>query len=219
VAAQLTSILQGWQIVLSVGSGTGAVYILRWYWSRINAWSEITAMIVAAVVTILLTGIHFALGGGHFIELGVHFSGSEPVVFAKGALITAGVTTIAWIIATALTPPEPDEKLLSFYRRVHPTVYGWQRIAALAPELTPVRDLGSNAFDWVMGCIVVYGSLFGIGKLVFQQWGAGIALLAIAAVAGYLIFWDLSRRGWETLSGTEQRAKREAALGAQKSHA
>ncbi|HEV2114349.1 MAG TPA: sodium:solute symporter family protein [Terriglobales bacterium] len=199
VAAQLTSILQGWQIVLSIGSGTGAVYILRWYWSRINAWSEITAMIVAASVTFLLAG--------------VHFSGNEAVVFAKGALITAGVTTVAWILATMLTRAEPDEKLLSFYRRVHPTVYGWQRIAALAPELKPVRDLSSNTFDWVMGCLVVYGALFGIGKLVFQQWGKGVALLAIAAVAGYLIFWDLSRRGWKTLSGKEESAA------AQKSHA
>lgn len=199
VAAQLTSILQGWQIVLQIGSGTGAVYILRWYWSRINAWSEITAMIAAATVTFLLAA--------------VHFTGSEPVVFAKGALITAGVTTVAWIVATVLTRPEPDEKLLSFYRRVHPAVYGWQRIAALAPELKPVRDLGSNAFDWVMGCLVVYGSLFGIGKLVFQQWGKGIVLLGIAAIAGYLIYWDLSRRGWETLSGKEQPSV------AQKSHA
>src|SRR5947209_3974713 len=193
VAAQLSSILQGWQIVLAIGSGTGAVYILRWYWSRINAWSEITAMIVAAAVTFILSRISFA--------------GNNAVVFAKTALITAGCTTVAWIVATFFTPAESDAKLISFYRRVHPTVYGWRRIAELAPELTPVRDLGSNTFDWAMGCLLVYGCLFGIGKLVFQDWIAGIALLTMAAVAGYLIFWDLSRRGWETLSGKEQRAE------------
>src|SRR5437588_149340 len=151
VAAQLSSILQGWQIVLGIGSGTGAVYILRWYWSRINAWSEITAMIVAAAVTLILSRISFA--------------GNNAVVFAKTALITAGCTTVAWIVATFLTPAESDEKLVAFYRRVHPTVYGWRRIAALAPELHPVRDLRSNTFDWVMGCLLVYGCLFGIGKL------------------------------------------------------
>ena len=79
------------------------------------------------------------------------------------------------------------------------------------PELPEVRDVASNTFNWVMGVILVYGCLFGIGKIVFQQWAWGIALLLIAAVAGYLIFWDLSRRGWATLSGTaipgEARAK------------
>jgi Na+/proline symporter len=187
IAAQLTSILQGWQIVLAIGSGTGAVYILRWYWSRINAWSEIVAMAVSGAVAISLTRIRF--------------SGNDAVVFAKTALITAGVTTIAWILATFLTPQESDATLASFYRRVHPSVYGWRRIAALCPELPPVRDFKNNAFDWVLGCVLVYGSLFGIGKLVFQEWVAGAVLLLVACIAGYLIFWDLSHRGWETLSG------------------
>jgi solute:Na+ symporter, SSS family len=189
IAGQLSSIIEGWQIVLQLGIGTGAVYILRWYWSRINAWSEIVAMIVAAVVTLLL-------------KHEVTFIGNDAVVFAKSALITAGCTTIAWVIATFLTPPEPDEKLVAFYRRVHPTVYGWRRIAKLAPELSEVRDVGGNAFDWLMGCVLVYCSLFGIGKLIFQDWIAGFVLLGVAAVAGYLIFWDLSRRGWQAYSGT-----------------
>jgi solute:Na+ symporter, SSS family len=189
VASQLTSIGQGWQIVLELGIGTGAVYILRWYWWRINAWSEIVAMTVAALVTVLLHRISF--------------SGNDAVVFAKTSLITAGCTTLAWVIATFMTPAEPDEKLLSFYRRVHPTIYGWKRVAALAPDMAQVRDLGNNAFDWVMGCVMVYGTLFGIGKMIFGAWFAGMLLLACAALSGYLIFWDLSRRGWQTLSGVQ----------------
>ncbi len=188
-AMQLTSIKQGWDLVLNIGFGTGAVYILRWYWWRINAWSEISAMIAAAAATIFLHG--------------VHFSGSSSLVYAKSALITGGITTLVWVIATYGTRPESEATLIAFYRRVHPSVYGWKHIAALVPELPPVRDAASNAFDWIMGVILVYGCLFGIGKLVFQQWGWGISLLVIAAVAGYLIFWDLSRRGWATLSGTE----------------
>jgi SSS family solute:Na+ symporter len=188
IAGKLSSIIEGWQIVLQLGIGTGAVYILPWYWSRINAWSEIVAMIVAAVVTLLL-------------KYKVAFSGNDAVVFAKSALITAGCTTIAWLIATFLTPPEPDEKLVAFYRRVHPTVYGWRRIAKLAPELSEVRDVGGNAFDWLMGCLLVYCSLFGIGKLIFQEWIVGLVLLSVAALAGYMIFWDLSRRGWQAYSG------------------
>ena len=188
-AAQLKSIGQGWGLVLEIGFGTGAVYILRWYWSRVSAWSEISAMIAAAVVTIVLNR--------------VSFEGTDAVAYAKRTLITGAITTITWLLVTYLTAPESDETLTAFYRRVHPTVYGWQRIAKMVPELSEVRDLGGNAFNWAMGIVLVYGCLFGIGKLVFGQWGWGALLLVVAAVAGYLIFWDLSRRGWETLSGKE----------------
>jgi SSS family solute:Na+ symporter len=187
VASQLTSISQGWELVLNLGAGTGAVYILRWFWWRVNAWSEITAMLVAAAVAVTLSR--------------VHFTGNDAVVFAKSTLITAGITTIAWIAATFVTRPETDTTLLAFYRRVHPTVHGWHRIAALAPELPHVRDMGANAFDCVMGCILVYGSLFGIGKLIFGDWVTGTLLLIAAVVAGALIWRHLEHRGWETLSG------------------
>src|SRR5438445_1531806 len=188
-ATRLASINQGWQLVLNIGFGTGAVYILRWYWSRINAWSEIVAMAVAALMTMGVSR--------------VPFSGNDTLVYAKTALITGFVTTIAWVIATFVTHPESDATLIGFYKRVHPTVYGWKRIAKLVPELPEVRDVKANAFNWVMGVILVYGCLFGIGKLVFGQWIWGFVLLAMAGVAGYLIFWDLSRRGWTTLSGKD----------------
>jgi SSS family solute:Na+ symporter len=125
------------------------------------------------------------------------------VVFAKTALITAGATTIVWLLTTLLTKPESDERLLKFYRRVQPTIHGWKRIAQLAPEIKPVRDFGANTFDWVMGCTLVYCCMFGIGELVMQAWLAGLSLLAVGAISGYLIYWSLSRRGWKTLSGSE----------------
>jgi uncharacterized sodium:solute symporter family permease YidK len=186
-ATQLASIQAGWQLVLNIGFGTGAVYILRWYWSRINAWSEIVAMAVAALMTIGLSRVTFA--------------GNDSLVYAKTALLTGLVTTIAWVIATFATRAESDETLIGFYRRVNPTVYGWKRIAKLVPELPEVRDVAGNAFNWAMGVILVYGCLFGIGKLVFGEWMWGLLLLVVASIAGYLIFWDLSRRGWATLSG------------------
>jgi solute:Na+ symporter, SSS family len=188
-AAQLKSIGEGWTLVLGIGFGTGAVYILRWYWSRINAWSEISAMIAAAAVTVGLTHSSFV--------------GNDALVYAKKSLITGAITTLAWLLATFLTPAESDQTLTAFYRRVHPTVYGWRRIARLVPDLPEVKDVAGNAFNWLMGVILVYGCLFGIGKVVFGQWGWGILLLALAALAGYLIFWDLSRRGWNTFSGAE----------------
>jgi SSS family solute:Na+ symporter len=191
VAGQLTSIRQGWQIVLNLGIGTGAVYILRWYWWRINSWSEIVAMSAAAAITLALSR--------------VHFTGNDSVVFAKTALVTATGTTAAWLLATFLTRPEPEQKLVGFYRRVHPTVYGWRHIAEKVPDLAPVKDLAANGLDWVLGCVFVYATLFGIGKVIFGEPQIGIPLLLIAAVSGYLIFWHLSRRGWQTLSGTQQK--------------
>ncbi len=187
-AAQLKSIGAGWELVLGVGFGTGAVYILRWYWSRINAWSEISAMLAAAAVTIGLNG--------------VAFTGNDALVYAKKTLITGGITTIAWLVVTFLTPAESNQTLVAFYRRVHPTVYGWRTVAKLVPELPEIKDVAGNAFNWLMGVVLVYSCLFGIGKVVFGQWLEGVLLLALAGLAGYLIFWDLSRRGWETFSGT-----------------
>src|SRR5437870_5362224 len=188
VASQLASISEGWQIVLGIGAGTGAVLILRWYWWRINAWSEITATVTAAVLT--------------FVLAKVPFTGNGAVVTAKATLITAGVTTIAWIVGTFATKPEPTEKLVSFYRRVHPSIYGWQPIAKLCPELPQVRDFAANTANWVAGCVMVYTAMFGIGMLVFRHWLSGLLLLGASGVAGWLIFWNLSRQGWGTLSGS-----------------
>ena len=189
-AAHITSIQSAWQLLLGMGAGTGGVLLLRWYWWRINAWSEISSMIAAFVVSISLTR--------------VNFSGNSSVVFAKTAMITTAATTLVWVITTLLTAPETEERLLRFYKKVRPTVHGWKHIAALAPEIKPVRDFGANTFDWIMGCTLVYCCLFGIGELVMQAWLAGLGLLAIAGAAGYVIYWSLSRRGWETLSGTDK---------------
>ena len=148
-------------------------------------------MSVAAIVALVL-------------KFKVSLSGAETIVDAKTALITAACTTIAWLLATFLTPAESQEKLTAFYRRVHPSIYGWRPIAKLAPEMAEIRDLGSNTFNWIMGCLLVYCSLFGIGKIVFQQWLAGLVLLCVAVISGYLIFWDLSRRGWQAYSGVSK---------------
>jgi solute:Na+ symporter, SSS family len=186
-AAHIASIQSAWQLLLGMGAGTGGVLMLRWYWWRVNAWSEISAMVAAFVVSVSLQRMTF--------------TGNNSVVFAKTALITTAVTTVVWLVTTLLTPPESDERLLKFYRRVRPTIHGWKRIATLAPEIKPVRDFGANSFDWIMGCTLVYCCMFGVGELVLQAWITGIILLVIAAIAGYLIYWSLSRRGWTTLSG------------------
>src|SRR5271154_3939168 len=186
VSAQLASIRAGWQAVLEVGAGTGSVYLLRWYWWRINAWSEISSMITALVLTLALNseGLWNALIGRP-----TFYTGPATVLFAKNVLTTTVVTTTVWILVTLFTAPEPNSILLSFYRKVRPDVTGWKTIAALAPETAATHDLGRNLWCWILGTVMVYSALFGVGKLLLQKWPLGICLTTLAALCA----WQMSR--------------------------
>ncbi len=175
VSVQLGSIASGWQVVLQIGAGTGAVYILRWYWWRINAWSEISAMACSLVVTIVLSRWQ-------------PFAGSSSLVFAKGALMTTIITTLVWLSVTFLTRPEPDDVLICFYRRVCPDVRGWRRIAVQAADDQPHQDIGGNLIAWALGCVMIYACLFGTGKLLLHQPMIGTLLLAGSAVSALLLY-------------------------------
>ncbi len=183
----LTSIASGWENVLVIGAGTGAVYILRWFWWRINAWSEISAMATSLVVSQVIQNWKKFAGSDAF-------AGSSSVVFAKTALTTTLVTTVVWVLVTFLTKPEPQQKLLDFYRHARPHVSGWKPIAVLAPDLAPTRDLGANLTAWLLGCAMVYSALFGTGKLLLGEPGLGAGLWALAGVTGTLLYRDISRR-------------------------
>jgi hypothetical protein len=110
------------------------------------------------------------------------------------------VTSCVWLAVTFLTPPEPEAKLLQFYRRVRPGVAGWQKLARLAPEVPPSRDGWYNLMDWLLGCLMVYMALFGIGHLLLGSTSLGIVFLVVSAASGYAIYWDFSKRGWESLA-------------------
>jgi len=172
-------------VVLEVGAGTGGVYLLRWYWWRINAWSEISAMVTALVVTI----------GFRVTE---PFAGSSPVVFAKTALATAAITTVVWVIVTFLTSPEPDALLLKFYREVRPHVTGWKPIAERAPEIPPTRDLGRNLLSWILGCAMIYLALFGSGYLLMGTTGKGLLLVVLSLACAGGLYANLAKSGWQT---------------------
>ncbi len=180
VAAQLASIREGWMFVLEVGAGTGAVYILRWYWWRINAWSEISAMATALVVAVAI----------HFAE---PFQGPAPIVFAKSALTTTGITTLVWLVVTMLTPAESSVVLTDFYRKVRPHAAGWRPVAALVSDVPPTRDLGRNLGSWLLGCVMVYSALIGVGKLLLGVQAVGATLLGVAIVSGWMLFGQISR--------------------------
>jgi Na+/proline symporter len=183
VASQLTSIKSGWEVVLEIGAGTGGVYLLRWYWWRINAWSEISAMFTSLVVVITL----------HMFKL---FSGGGPVDFAKTALTSTGITTVVWVIVTLITKPEPQEKLLRFYREVRPDVRGWKPVAALAPEVVATRDLGTNLLTWIVGCALVYSTLFSTGYFILGNPLRGVVLALIALSSVYILRMQL-KKSWK----------------------
>ena len=175
----MNRITSGWELVLTLGAGTGLVYILRWYWWRINAWSEIAAMSAALVVSIGL-------------QWSGTFDSATPIGFAQTMLTTVGIATVVWLSATFMTAPEPEAKLVEFYRRVRPAGPGWTAIAARAgmPQGAAAERLAPGFINWILGIAVVYSSLFSLREMLFGTWGFAMVLAALALAAGVL----LSRR-------------------------
>ena len=186
VTYYMDSISGAWQLLISIGAGTGGVLLLRWYWWRINAWSEISAMISASVVSLSLSHIF-------------GYNNDKPEDFAYSMMITVGITTAVWLAVTLLTPPEANSTLVAFFRRTRPSINGWGPIAAQAKDVKVVQDGMVNLLDWICGCVLIYGTLFGVGKILFKETALGFGMLAIAAVAGFIIYRDLSNRGWNTV--------------------
>jgi len=186
VTFYMGSIGGAWKLLIVTGAGTGGVLLLRWYWWRINAWSEVSAMVSAFVVSLTL-------------QLAVGMDSDQPKQFALIMIITVAITTAVWLAVTYLTKPEPQETLVSFYRRTRPSRTGWAPIAALAPDVKVASSGLSNLVDWVAGCVLVYGVLFGVGKLLLHETAPGLLLLGLAAVGGFVIYRDLTNRGWATV--------------------
>src|SRR5437667_165675 len=186
VTLKLESIAGAWKLLIVTGAGTGGVLLLRWYWWRINAWSEVSAMVSAFVVSL-------------FLQLALGLDNDKPIDFAHIMLITVAVTTVVWLAVTFLTKPEPQEKLVAFYRRTRPSRAGWAPIAAQAPDVKGAGGGLSNLLDWIAGLVLVYGVLFGVGKLLLHETLPGLVLLAFGALGGFVIYRDLSRRGWATV--------------------
>ena len=101
---------------------------------------------------------------------------------------------------TLLTPPEPKDVLVTFYRRIRPSGTGWKPVARLAPEVKPAGDIRANLVDWIAGLVLIYGVLFGTGKLLLHEAGMGASLLACGLAGGAVIYFDLSRRGWSAVT-------------------
>jgi len=186
VTLYLDSIAGAWKLLLVTGAGTGGVLLLRWYWWRINAWSEVSAMVAAFAVSLTL-------------QLGFKMDNDKPVDFAWLMIITVSITTVVWLAVTFLTRPEREDVLVAFYRRTQPSRAGWRPMAKLAPEVRPAGDGLSNLACWAAGCMLIYGVLFGVGKLLLGETGPALALLAMGGIGMLVIYLNLSRRGWNVV--------------------
>ncbi|PYN38717.1 MAG: sodium:proline symporter [Candidatus Rokuibacteriota bacterium] len=171
VTLNIGTVEGAWKFLLAIGAGTGLVYLLRWYWWRVNAWSEVSAMAAALV---------FSLAA----QLGFGLSADDPRGFAYLLLVTTAATTVVWLVVTYLTPAEPLESLRAFHRRVRVGGPGWR---AVAPDAAGETAIGAGLVQWLLGCAVVYLALFGLGGLVLGRRGSG----AIAVVLAVLLTWYL----------------------------
>jgi solute:Na+ symporter, SSS family len=174
VTLHLDTIGGAWKLLLVTGAGTGTVLLLRWYWWRINAWSEVAAMIVAAAVSL-------------FLQVSWRWNSDDPIQFAWLMLVTVAVTTIGWVGITLLTPAEPIERLIAFYCAVRPAGPGWKPVSAVAGAPPPRDSIGRQIVSWVLGCILIYALLFGIGRLILGPRLLGGGLIVAALAVGALI--------------------------------
>jgi Na+/proline symporter len=167
----LASAKTGFDLMLSIGAGTGLIYLLRWFWWRINAWSEIAAMISSFLITAAVF-----VANRWVLE--------EPLPTHLALLATVGATTVVWVTVTLLTAPADERTLIRFYRLIRPGGPGWRAIRAKAglppsPDNLPLALLG-----WVLGCLFVYSALFGTGHVLYGHTGLAFACAVPFAVSG-----------------------------------
>ena len=185
LALELSNALQAFNILLQVGAGTGLIFILRWFWWRINAYSEITAMIVSFLVAIVFEMVLPRIAPDLV---------DPSIKLPLGVLIT----TIAWLAVTFMTPPDDHRKLLSFYKLIKPHAGGWKPVldkAMTDNELTMAEIAPSNLAielgSMFSGVFLVYGSLFTMGFYLYGQYSSALVALGVAVVSGVVLigFW------------------------------
>lgn len=178
-------------IILQIGAGTGLLYLLRWFWWRINAWCEVAAMISSFLVSATL----LILRKQGVLELSTHYA----------LLLTVLITTVCWVATALVTPPTDRDTLIAFYRKVRPFGPGWRRIrqaagiseaeAAATHENIPLALLG-----WTAGCAVIWSSLFFVGTLLYGRLLQAGLLLGVFVLSGSALVWVINRL-W---SGTQR---------------
>ncbi len=182
----MESITGAWKFLLALNAGIGLVQILRWYWWRINAWSEISAMLAALVASIV-------------VFLLPQTKGEEQ--FALQMLIIVPFSTVVWVVVTFITAPVSTETLTKFYSKVKPSKIGWMLIAAEIKEESDGTnsqqtyiETGTPALvNWIVGVIFIYSFLFSIGKLLLGFTTIGLSFLLLAIISGFIMYKNLPR--------------------------
>ncbi len=195
VMSFLSSVEQGWKLLIGLGAGTGLVFILRWYWWRVNAWSEISAMVASFITSVVLS------------RYGYDLSDLSRPAYAETMLITVVVTTVVWLSVTFSTAPEDDVTLDTFYRRVRPGGRGWRTVATrLGFEHDQIPGGALSWVNWVAGLAAVYCAVVSLGAILTGTRTRGL-LYGAAAIAAFLLI-QRNLRTDRTLEGalTEARA-------------
>lgn len=184
ISWQLQNAGSGWALVMNATAGTGLVLVLRWLWWRINAWSEISAMVGSG----LICGYAYSTSGEQQI---LSVTGADAAILDQvRLLVIVAATTLVWLAATFLTAPTERGALENFYRKIRPGGW-WKPVAAgLGMKSVPLtRDM----LLWVSSTMFIFGSLVGTGALLLQQWGSAVVFLPIAAVGGLVLYLGLRR--------------------------
>ncbi|MFP4059922.1 MAG: hypothetical protein ACLFUC_05510, partial [Bacteroidales bacterium] len=159
---------------------TGAIYLLRWFWWRINAWSEIAALIAPFLIYPFLKLI------------GIEFPNTLLIIIAWSSVI--------WVTVTFLTRPTNNEVLRKFYRKVHPGGPGWKRIASKEPDVQGDSGYLLLFINWIAGSLMVITALFSIGKLILHDYSYSLLFAIIALLCGYVIYRNMKKIGWEQVT-------------------
>ncbi len=171
----LTQVSGAWEFVINASAGIGTVLLLRWYWWRINAWSEITAMIAPLFI----------------YPIARYYFGIEPPITLYPTVIG---TTIVWLVVTFLTKPADEKTLIEFFRKTHPGGIGWKRIAAKVPDVKGDTGFGRLFINWFLGVVAVYSFLFSIGWILFGEYTKGVPVLIVGIICATVIYFDFKRR-------------------------
>ncbi|WGK64253.1 sodium:solute symporter family protein [Croceiramulus getboli] len=194
IALALTNALQLFDYILMFGAGTGLIFILRWFWWRINAWTEISAMLASGLISLLLV----------FTPLGETLFGAEGWLpaYAKFPFVVV-CTTIIWLLVTYLTPPERNSTLFRFYRRTQPGGPGWEKVRkdALIAEEEIVEDrsewsVPSGIIAMLIGCVLIYSAMFTTGYLIYGRMTQALLLGGVCIIAAFALI-----RVWKRIRG------------------
>lgn len=178
LALALSSALGAFNILLQIGAGTGLIFILRWFWWRINAYTEISAMAISFVVAIFFEVINPNLG---LIDI------PENQAYLK-LVYSVSITTVGWLLVTFLTQPEKDEILLKFYRKVHPAAFGWKKVLDCYPEeKQEMGQLPKEIGLMLIGSIMIYAALFATGFWIYGESLNGTIATIVSLVCGAVV--------------------------------